>query len=77
MALRKAQDKVQWNSLVDDVVKVCKNALIEKKENQNKKRKDFDHNEGMRGSKRHYNLRKNTKLHYGSECNNEDSFSVP
>ena len=46
MVLRKAQDKVQWNSLVDDVVKVCTNALIEKKDNQNKKKKDlriFDH----------------------------------
>ena len=43
MVLRKAQDKVQRNSLVDDVVKVCKNALIEKKDNQNKKRRIFDH----------------------------------
>ena len=63
MVLRKVQDKVQWNSLVDDAVKVCKNALIEKKDNQNKKKKDFDHNEGMRGSKCRYNFRNNTTVH--------------
>ena len=77
MILCKAQDKVQWNSLVDDVVKVCKNALIEKNDIHNQKRKHFDHNEGMRGSKCHYNFRNNTKLYYGSECHDGGSFSVP
>ena len=44
MILRKAEDKVQIYGTrsysrdnVDDVAKVCKNALIEKKENHNKK----------------------------------------
>ena len=31
----------------------------------------------MRGSKCHYNFRNNTKLHYGSECHDGGSFSVP
>ena len=31
----------------------------------------------MRGSKCHYNFRNNTKLHYGSECHNGGSSSVP
>ena len=72
MVLHKAQDKIAWKQIVDDVVNLYKNALIEKKDNQSKrksqKRKGFDFNEVVRGCECHYNLWNATKLYSGNEC---------
>ena len=70
MILHKAQDKIAWKQIVDDVVNVYKNALIEKKDKQSKKRKGCDFNEVIRGSECHYNLRNATKIYSGNECQN-------
>ena len=77
MVLHKAQDKIVWRQLVDDVVNVHKKALMEKKEKQSKKRKGCDVTVVIRGSECHYNLRKATKLCSGNECQNGGSFSAP
>ena len=77
MVLHKAQDKIVWRQIVDDVVNVHKKALMEKKEKQSKKRKGCDVTVVIRGSECHYNLRKATKLCSGNECQNGGSFSAP
>ena len=55
MVLHKAQDNIAWKQIVDDVVNVYKNALIEKKDKQSRKRKGCEFNEVIRGSKCRYN----------------------
>ena len=77
MVLHKAQDKIVWRQIVDDVVNEHKKTIAGKERKKNMKRKGCDLNVVIRGSECHYNLRKATKLCSGNECQNGGSFSAP